>query len=86
MLKEVFNEQWLYRVEIIKPCPRIQSIFDFLWVDKNYIPSLDSVKLGLVGSIPTGIKGWVIKKWSRLLFLPDAKQAGFNLIHSYIII
>lgn len=46
---------------------------------KRHISSIDSLKLGNPGSIPVGIKGWVIKKFGKLWFFPDDKQAGMDL-------
>lgn len=73
-----FKEQKLYRIEIIKSCPLARGFFDIVF-SRRYMPSMDSLKIGNIGSIPVGIKGWVIKKFGRLWFYPDDKQAGMDL-------
>lgn len=56
-----FKEQELYKVEIIKSCPLARSFFDIV-LARHYMPSMDSLEIGNIGSIPVGTKGWVIKK------------------------
>ncbi|PJI10268.1 hypothetical protein CUB90_02045 [Clostridium sp. CT7] len=47
--------------------------------NKGYLPSFQSFENGSFGFIPSGTKGWVIKKYNRKYFLPDGGQNGLDL-------
>lgn len=70
-----FETKKLYRIEITKRC----YCYPVLGMC-NVMPSFESVeKNGNYGSIPIGIKGWVVEKFSKKYFRPDEDQEGLDL-------
>jgi hypothetical protein len=70
-----FKEKQLFRIEIIKKCP-VMSPVGF---ERDYRPSSEALRIGTLGCIPVGIKGWIIEKWGKKYFSPDENQLGLDL-------
>ncbi|MED4072164.1 hypothetical protein [Priestia endophytica] len=73
----LFSEEKLYRVEFIKPC-RIYESHSLSRFRNSNILDVNNVSSKKYGVIPEGIKGWGIKKWSKLYFSPDENQEGLE--------
>ncbi|MBW9149064.1 hypothetical protein K2F40_08840 [Clostridium sp. CM028] len=65
----------LYRIEITERC-----YCTLIGATGNAMPSFESVeKNGNYGSIPIGVKGWVVEKFGMKYFRPDENQGGIDL-------
>ncbi|MCY8235059.1 hypothetical protein [Priestia endophytica] len=73
----LFSEEKLYRVEFIKPC-RIYERHSLLRFRNSSVLDVNGLNSKQHGVIPEGIKGWMIKKWSKLYFSPDENQEGLE--------
>jgi len=71
-----FETKKLYRIEITERC----YYYPPMCGTGTAMPSFESVnKNGNWGSIPNGIKGWVIEKFRKKYFRPDENQEGIDL-------
>jgi len=76
----LFKTKNLYRIEITERCYYYPLMGGTGTAVGTAMPSLESIeKNGNWGTIPVGIKGWVVEKFGRKYFRPDENQEGLDL-------